>query len=593
MPSTEKISEKKNMLLFKRVLSYVSPYNKKFYIALFLTLFLAGIAILRPAIIGKLVGDFVVHKNKEGLYYGTLIVIGILIIEAIGGYFRTYLSQEVGQNVIRDIRNQLFRHITRLRLQFFDTHPIGMLVTRVISDIETIADIFSQGFLTIIGDILTIIFVLGTMLYINWELTLIVIIPIPILLWATKIFKESIKKAFQDVRTQVSKLNTFVQEHISGIVVVKIFNREKVEAQKFRAINKKHRKAHIDSVWAYSIFFPVVENLSALSIALLVFYSLFQINNPEADIQLIITDLTAFILFVHMLYRPIRMLADKFNTLQMGLVGAERVFTLLDREDFIEETNEASSPESFKGAVRFEDVWFAYNEPEYVLKGITFDVTPGETVAIVGETGSGKSSLINLLGRFYDYQKGHIYIDGKDLKKISTSTIRQQIAVVLQDVFLYSDTILHNITLGNENITKEDVIKASKLVGAHEFITQLPGGYEFNVKEGGSTLSVGQRQLISFLRAYVYNPNILILDEATSSIDSESEFLIQNAIEKLTEGRTSFVIAHRLSTIKKATKIIVMDKGEIKEIGSHDELIAQKGFYKTLYDAQFKKRIEE
>lgn len=575
-----------NFALFKRILSYMTPYRSQFYLALFLTLFLASISIFRPKIIGDLVGNYVANKDKEGLLAGTLIVVILLITEAIGSYYRTYISQELGQNVIRDIRNQVFSHITKLKLHFFDNNPLGMLVTRVISDIETIADIFSQGFIMIIGDILTIMFVISTMLYLNWELTLIVIIPIPILLWATKIFKNAIKKAFQDVRNEVSKLNTFVQEHITGINIVKIFNREKIEIENFKKINKKHREAHIKSVWAYSIFFPVVENLSALSIALLVFYSLFQINEPNADIQQIISDLTSFILFVHMLYRPIRMLADKFNTLQMGMVGSERVFKLLDTKEFIHNSPNKSEAE-FDKKIEFKNLWFAYNEPNYVLKNISFEVEKGETVAIVGATGAGKSSIINLLSRFYEYQKGEILINNQDLRSIDIETIRTQIAVVLQEVFLYSDSIYNNITLGNKSISKEKVIEASKLVGAHNFIENLPDKYDFNVKEGGSMLSVGQRQLISFLRAYIYNPTILILDEATSSIDSESEQLIQNAIDKLTEGRTSIIIAHRLSTIKKATKIIVLEKGEIMEIGSHQELIKKEGYYKKLYDTQF------
>lgn len=574
-----------NFSLFKRILSYMTPYKRQFYFALFLTLFLASISIFRPKIIGELVGNYVANKDKDGLLTGTLIVVVLLITEAIGSFYRTYISQELGQNVIRDIRNQVFDHITKLKLHFFDNNPLGMLVTRVISDIETIADIFSQGFIMIIGDILTIIFVISTMLYLNLELTLIVIIPIPILLWATKIFKNAIKKAFQDVRNEVSRLNTFVQEHITGINIVKIFNREKIEIENFKEINEKHRAAHIKSVWAYSIFFPVVENLSALSIALLVFYSLFQINEPNADIQVIISDLTSFILFVHMLYRPIRMLADKFNTLQMGMVGSERVFKLLDTKEFVRNTPKSETTK-FDQKIEFKNLWFAYNEPNYILKDISFEVEKGETVAIVGATGAGKSSIINLLSRFYEYQKGEILINNQDLRSIEIESIRTEIAVVLQEVFLYSDSIFNNITLGDSSISKETVINASKLVGAHQFIDNLPGKYDFNVKEGGGMLSVGQRQLISFLRAYVYNPTILILDEATSSIDSESEQLIQNAIDKLTEGRTSIIIAHRLSTIKKANKIIVLDKGEIKEIGSHSELIKNDGYYKQLYDTQ-------
>jgi len=580
-------TSKKNIdfTLFKRILSYTTPYRSKFYTAIFLTISLAIISIVRPKITGVIVGEYVINKDKDSLFVGSIIVLLILFLEAIGAYFRTYISQELGQNVIRDIRNQVFNHITKLKLHFFDNNPIGMLVTRVISDIETIAEIFSQGFITIIGDILTIIFVLGTMAYINWELTLIVIIPIPILLWATNIFKNSIKEAFHEVRNEVSKLNTYVQEHISGIRIVKIFNREKTEAKNFKNINRKHRNAHIRSVWAYSVFFPIVENLSALSIALLVFYSLFKIDAPDADLQTIVTDLTTFILFVHMLYRPIRMLADKFNTLQMGIVGSERVFKLLDEQSFIANEGVLKNID-FKGAIRFENIWFAYNEPSYVLKDVSFTVNKGETIAIVGATGAGKSSIINLLNRFYNYQKGNIFINDIDLKSIEINAIREQIAVVLQDVFLYAETVHNNITLGNKNITREEVIKASKLVGAHSFIMQLPNNYDYNVKEGGSTLSVGQRQLISFLRAFVYNPNILILDEATSSVDSESEELIQKAIDKLTEGRTSIIIAHRLSTIKKADRIVVLDKGKVMETGSHKELIKENGFYAKLHKSQ-------
>ncbi len=575
--------------LFKRILSYTSPYRSKFYTAIFLTISLAIISIIRPRITGVIVGEYVINKDKDSLFIGSVIVLLILLFEAIGAYFRTYISQELGQNVIRDIRNQVFNHITKLKLHFFDNNPIGMLVTRVISDIETIAEIFSQGFITIIGDILTIVFVIASMTYINWELTLIVIIPIPILLWATNIFKNSIKEAFHEVRNEVSKLNTYVQEHISGISIVKIFNREKTEAKNFKNINKKHRDAHIRSIWAYSVFFPVVENLSALSIALLVFYSLFKIDAPNADIQTIVTDLTTFILFVHMLYRPIRMLADKFNTLQMGIVGSERVFKLLDEQSFIVDEGILKNVD-FKGTIRFENIWFAYNEPSYVLKDVSFSVNKGETIAIVGATGAGKSSIINLLNRFYDYQKGSIFINDVDLKSIEINAIRSQIAVVLQDVFLYAETIHNNITLGNKNISREEVINASKLVGAHDFIMQMPGNYDFNVKEGGGMLSIGQRQLISFLRAFVYNPNVLILDEATSSIDSESEELIQKAIDKLTEGRTSIIIAHRLSTIKKATKIVVLDKGRVMEIGSHNELILKNGFYTKLHKSQLNKK---
>ena len=574
--------------LFFRIMSYARPYRMLMLGAIALTFILAIVTAIRPIIFGYMVGSCIENPDAEGLLYWTFVLIGLLVSEAIGQFFHTYVGHVIGQNVIKDLRVELFAHITRLRLKYFDTHPIGMLVTRAVSDIETVADVFSQGLLTIFGDLLKLAGVLVCMFVINWELALIVIIPIPILLVAANIFKKAIKKAFQEARTQVSRLNTFVQEHLTGINVVKIFGREEIESEKFKKINDKHKKAHIKSVWAYSVFMPIVDILSSLSIALLIIYITMQLDNEGVKGSDLAAQLTMFMLFINMMYRPIRLLADRFNVLQMGMVGSSRVFKVLDTNEQIE--NKAKVVEKkFEGNIVFKDVWFAYNEPSYVLKGINFSLSPGETIAFVGSTGAGKSSVINLLSRFYEYQKGEIIIDGDELRHIDVDLIRNNMAVVLQDVFLYSDTVLKNITLGDDSISRDKVIGAAKQVGAHEFIMSLPNNYDFVVGERGGMLSVGQRQLISFIRAYVYNPSILILDEATSSIDTESEEMIQTAIEKLTEGRTSIIIAHRLSTISNADKIIVMDQGEIIESGSHQELLSLGGSYKKLFDIQYKK----
>ncbi len=572
--------------LFWRIFNYSRPYRKLLLSGLFLTVFLAFLSPLKPFVIGLMVGDYVRLGQEQNLLAGAFLVIGILVLESFGQFKLTYLANDLGQRVIRDIRVALFRHITYLKLKYFDQHPIGMLVTRAISDIETIAEIFSQGILVIIGDLLKLFGVLAFMFYMNWELTFIVLIPIPLLIISTNIFKRAIKRSFQDVRSQVGRLNSFVQEHITGMSVVQIFNREKKEAQEFRKINAKHKKAHIRSIMAYSIFFPVVENLSAISIALLILFSVNQMSFPGADYGKISTDLTAFILYVHMLFRPIRMLADRFNTLQMGMVGSSRVFKVLDTDESIVQQGNYQ-PEQIRGEIEFKDVCFAYNDNEFVLNDISFKVAPGKTIAIVGATGSGKSSIINIFSRFYEYQAGHILFDGVDIRQYNLDFLRNKISVVLQDVFLYSDTIMNNITLGDPDISTEEVINAAKLVGAHDFIDKLPLKYDFDVKERGGMLSTGQRQLIAFIRSYVYQPDILILDEATSSIDTESEELIQLAIKKLTEGRTSIVIAHRLSTIRNADQIVVMDKGRIIEMGTHEELLNLNERYSNLYKIQF------
>lgn len=567
--------------LFARVMVYAKPYMKVFYWAFFLTIFLAGVGVLRPILIGDAVDKYIVENDATGLLYITLIIVGLLFLEAVAQFYETYYSNWIGQSVTIDLRSKLFTHITSFKLKYFDKTAIGTLVTRCISDIETISQIFSQGLLTIMGEILKLVVVIAAMFIISWKLTLYVLLPIPLLIVAMIVFKNAIKKAFQEVRNQVAKLNAFVQEHLTGMVIVQVFNREDREKQKFEAINERHKKAHIRSVWAYSIFFPVVEILSAISLSFLVWWGAGGVLDGDIKRGHLIT----FILFIYMLFRPIRQLADRFNVLQMGMVGSERVFKVLDTKERIEDDGTLTS--GIKGNIKFEDVWFAYNDDEWVLKGISFEAKEGETVAFVGATGAGKSSVVNLVNRFYEFQKGKITIDGIPIGDFDLDYLRDEIAVVLQDVFLFSNSIEKNITLENNDIAKEQVIKAAEAVGAAQFIERLPGKYEYDVKERGGMLSVGQRQLISFIRAYVYNPKILILDEATSSVDTESEIMIQKAIDRLTENRTSIVIAHRLSTIRKADKIIVMDKGKILEQGTHNELLEAKGHYKKLFDLQF------
>lgn len=591
-----------DLKILRRVLHFVKPYRIAFNVAMGLTVFLALITIVRTEMIGYCV-DFVtgVHGNnafpfltdffhsmvdgKEqvaALTFVTVVIIFLLVAESLFIYYQMFLSNKVAQSVTIDIRTKVFTHITKLRLKYFDNTPIGTLVTRVISDIETIAEIFYEGLIAVVGDMVKLVIIIFVMFMVDWRLALVTLIPIPLLLFATRIFQKSIKKSFQGVRTQVSQMNAFVQEHVTGMSIVQVFNREDMEMKKFEEINKKHRKAHIDSVMAYSIFFPVVEILSALSIAFLIWIGTGLSLNGTVSYG----DMVKYILYVNMLYRPIRMLADRFNTLQMGMVGSERVFKVLDTEENIPD-NGTVEKNDMKGEILFEDVWFAYNNEEYVLKGISLEVKKGETVAFVGATGAGKSSVINLVSRLYDFQKGKISIDGMDIREYKMESLRKNIAVVMQDVFLFSDTIHNNITLRDESISREQVIEAAKQVGAHEFIMKLPENYDYNVRERGATLSAGQRQLISFIRAYVYNPKILILDEATSSIDTESELMIQKAIDKLTEGRTSIVIAHRLSTIQKAQKIVVMDHGQIVEQGNHDELLKLNGQYRHLFELQF------
>jgi len=569
--------------LFKRVMKYVGPYRKTFYLTGFLVLLLAAMAPIRPKIIQHIVDVEINNANAEGVLLFTLFFIGLMVLEAIVQFYQTYLANWLGQTIIKDIRVQLYKHVMSFQLKYFDRTPIGQLVTRTVSDIETIANIFSQGVLVIFGDILKLIAVIVIMLYTNWQLTLISLIPIPILVFATSIFKRVIKKAFQQVRTQVARLNSFVQERITGMKIIQIFNREEVEMERFREMNKLHRNAHIRTVWAYSIFFPVVEMLSASSLGLLVWWGTKGVLASLTTLG----ELFAFILYIHMLYRPIRQLADRFNTLQMGMVSSERVFKVLDTQSNIQDSGNLHV-ERLNGDIKFEKVCFAYKDEDYVLRDISFEVKSGETIAFVGATGSGKTSTINLLGRFYEFTEGDIMVDGASIREYELENLRKHMAIVLQDVFLFSDSIYNNITLNNSNISEEAVMEAAKKVGAHEFIKKLPDGYHYDVKERGGMLSLGQRQLIAFIRAYVHNPSILILDEATSSIDTESELLIQKATDVLTEGRTSIVIAHRLSTIQKADKIIVLEAGKILEQGSHQELLAKNGHYKKLFELQFK-----
>jgi ATP-binding cassette subfamily B protein len=568
--------------LLKKVLQYSKPYKRVFALTISSTILLAVLSPLRPWLIQYTIDNYVAIPNSEQLLKMVLLMIGILIFESIVQFFNTYYTNWLGQTVIKDLRINLFRHVLNFRLKYFDNTPIGTLVTRMISDIEAIADIFSEGLLVIMGDLLKIIAVISVMLYADVKITIISLSVLPILFLATSWFQKSIKKAFQDVRTQIAQLNAFVQEHITGMSVVQIFNREDVEFENFKSINAKHRDANIDSIWYYSIFFPVVELLLAASIGLLVWWGAGSVIKEEVSLGTLI----AFILYLHMLFRPIRELADKFNTLQMGMVASERVFKILDLNETIE-NNGKLNMDNVKGKIDFQNVWFAYNNEDWILKNVSFSISEGKSIALVGPTGAGKTSVINLFGRYYEYQKGAILVDGHDLREYEVKSLRNNIAFVLQDVFLFSDTIANNISLNDPSISREEIIEAAKAVGAHNFIMNLPGNYDFNVMERGSMLSVGQRQLIAFIRAYVQNPKILVLDEATSSVDTETEQLIQQATNKLTENRTSIIIAHRLATIQKADKIIVLDHGEVIEQGSHQELLKQNGQYKRLFELQF------
>ena len=598
---------KKDLLLFRRLLTYLKPYKGIFYIGLFLTVLLAIIESTRPLLIVEMVniflestdgstgsvgiwlksfvGQFSTDPESQLMIWVVLIFI-LLLFEALFQFIVAYLGAILGQSVILDVREKLFKHIQSFRLKYFDKTPNGTVVTRLISDIEAISDIFTTGLISILGDLLKLLAIFIWMFYVNWQITLLILIPIPLLIIATRIFARAMKAAFEKERTQVNKLNTFVQEHLSGMSIVQLFNKEKIEAKKFDELNKGHRNALLQAVWATSLFFPVVELLSSLSIAVLILWSMLQLNYSPELVNNLSGIIFGYILWVNMLYRPIRQMADRFNILQRGVVRADRVFAILDSNEVVDNQGEKTAVD-FNADVSFRNVWFAYNDEDWVLKGVDIFAPKQQSIALVGTTGAGKSTIINLLTRFYDFQKGEIMIGDTSIKEIELSTLRRNIAIVLQDVFLFSDTLINNITMGDESITREMVIEASKKVGAHEFIMKLPGNYDYDVKERGGLLSVGQKQLVAFIRAYVYNPKILILDEATASLDSESEAMIQKATAELQKGRTSIVIAHRLSTIVNSSQILVISKGAVIEKGNHNELIQMNGQYKKLYDLNF------
>jgi len=582
----EKVSSVK---VLKRLLGFVKPYKARFYLVVFLTLVLGLLTPVRPILIQYTIDRHVQFGNYWAMVNVMLLILALLIVQSVVQYGHTYISGRIAQFIIRDIRVQLFEHIVHLRLQFFDKTPIGRLVTRTISDVETLADVFSEGLAAMASDLLQIVFILAFMFYMDWRLALVSLSTIPLMILATYVFKEKIKVAFNDVRNAVSNLNAFVQEHITGMNIVQIFGSEKKEFEKFKVINKEHRDSNLKSVLYYSIYFPVAEIIAAMGTGLLVWYGAKGAINTEVT-GITLGSLIAFIMYIQLFFRPIRMIADRYNTLQMGIVSSSRIINLLDEKEFVMQ-NGTFKPTEMKGEVRFEHVWFAYNDSNYVLKDFDLEIKQGKTVALVGATGAGKSSVINLLNRFYEINRGTILIDGVDLKEYDLSELRKNIGVVLQDVFLFSSSIRYNITLGNPDITDEMILHAAELVSARKFIDRLPGGLDYNVMERGATLSVGQRQLLSFIRAMVYDPKILVLDEATSSVDTETEEMIQSAISKMMEGRTSIVIAHRLSTIQHAHKIIVLDKGEIKETGSHDELLAHEGFYAHLHKMQYKEAV--
>jgi len=579
-----KMEKKKlDIRLLGRVLALARPYRAVFALAGVLALLMAPLSILQPYLINVMVDEYVFAYDVPGMARIAAMLFGLLFLTGALRYVFIFSTQWLGQSVIRDLRVSVFRHITSLRLGYFDRTPIGTSTTRTINDIETINTVFSQGTITIISDLLTLVAVLVVMTLTSWKLTLACLTTMPLLIVASYVFKEKVKLSYQKVRAQISRMNAFLQEQISGMRIVQIFNAERQEGEKFRRINKEYTKANLDAILYYAVFFPVVEIISAAALGLMVWWGAKGVIGGDVTLGALV----AFPLYLSMLFRPIRMMADRFNTLQMGLVAAERVFELLDRTDSIEQTG-TRQPERLSGSIAFDKVWFAYNEKDFVLKNVSFDIAPGQTMAIVGSTGSGKTTIISLLNRFYEVQKGRILIDGTDLREYHLSSLRQRIAIVLQDVFLFSGSVFENITLLDPAFSREEVIRASKLIGAHEFIERLPGGYDYKVMERGATLSMGQRQFISFVRALVFDPDILILDEATSSIDPETEGVIQHAIEKLIARRTSIIIAHRLSTIRHADRVLVLHKGEVREFGTHQELLLREdGWYRHLHEMQF------
>jgi ATP-binding cassette subfamily B multidrug efflux pump len=600
---SEKGTEKKifNFSLLRRVFRFAAPYKKKFYISLVLAILLAVLSPIRPWLIQLTINDYVPKGASAAVLFEkmkwahmivliTLIQVGLLLVEVFFRFYFSFLTSWLGQTVVKDMRIKVYRKILGLNLAQFDKTPIGTLTTRTINDIEAINDIFAEGLVPIIADLLSIIAILVFMFWVDWRLTLISLAPFPFLIVATYYFKESVNKSFIRVRNAVASLNAFVQEHITGMGIVQAFASEEREFNKFKKINKEHRNANVNAIFAYSIFFPLVEIVLAVGTGLMIWWAASEaLELKGEDAQSLIGKMISFYLCLNLLFRPLRVIADKFNVLQMGMVASERVFKVLDNDDQIKTTGNYN-PAQINGKIVFDNVSFAYEEDRYVLKNISFTAQPGETIAIVGHTGSGKTSIISLLNRMYHIQKGTITIDDVKIEDYQLEALRKSVGVVLQDVFLFSGSVMDNITLRNPAISREQVIEAAKMIDMHDFIMQLPGGYDYNVMERGSSLSLGQRQLLSFIRALLYNPSILILDEATSSVDTESELLIQHAIDKLIAGRTSIVIAHRLSTIRKASKIIVLDKGEIKEIGNHEELMRSQGFYYKLHQMQFEKQ---
>ena len=576
--------------LFIRILKYTKPYKNRFNGVIAFAISLAVFAALRPYLLKQTVDSYIEPKDQNGLLFYVTLMGFVLILEVLAQFYFVFWANWLGQDIIKDIRTKLFKHMLTFRMKYFDNAPVGQLVTRSVSDIEQIARIFSQGLFMIISDLLKMVAVLIFMFYMNWHLSWIVIIAMPILVYITRIFQKKMQIAFEEVRTQIANLNTFVQERVTGMKIVQLFNREQIEYEKFKEINQKHNNAWIKTILYNSIFFPIADIISSLTLGAIVLYGGFHIIG--GDTLTTKGDIFSYTMFIGMLFNPLRQIADKFNEMQLGMIAANRVFDILDIETEVQQ-NGTEIANNFKGNIRFENVRFSYIKDEEVLKGINLNVNNGETIAIVGATGAGKSTIINLLNRFYEIDSGAIYIDNQNINDFTLNSLRTKIAIVLQDVFLFSDTIFNNITLYNQKISRETVINAAKKIGIHEFIMSLPEGYDFDVKERGVMLSSGQRQLIAFLRAYVSNPSILILDEATSSIDTYSEELIQHATEAITQGRTSIVIAHRLATIVNADKIIVMDKGQIVEEGNHFELLNKKeGYYKNLYDSQFSVDIE-
>jgi ATP-binding cassette subfamily B protein len=570
--------------LMKRLLVYIKPYKKYVFFAIFLNIIVASLGPLRPVFTEIAIDKYIAHKDYNGLLLIILALVALLIFQAVIQYFLTYYTELLGQKVIFDLRKQIFTHVQKLALKYFDKTPIGRTVTRVTNDVEALNSMFSSGIIEVFSDIFVIVWIFLFMFLMEWKLSLVTLTVMPFLFYGTFLFRKKVRQTYRDVRYHLARLNSYMQEHVTGMNIVQIFHKEKNEMKNFSGINQDHKDANVKSIFYYAVFFPFVELLNVTAVALIIWYGGGEVIRHSIQFGV----LFAFIQFTEMFFRPVRDLSEKYDILQQAMASSERIFKLLDDKTFILNPENPVLLTKIKGEIEFKNVWFAYNPGEYVLKNVSFKIHPGETIAIVGATGAGKTSLINILTRFYDIDKGSITIDGIDIRTMDKRDLRLHISIVLQDVFLFSGTIKSNISLGSDKISDEQIIEAAKTVGAHKFISQLPNGYDEEVKEKGATLSVGQKQLISFARALAYNPQILILDEATSSIDTETEMLIQNAIEKLLVGRTSIVIAHRLSTIQNADKILVMHKGELKEVGTHQELLAKRGIYYKLYQLQYK-----